>query len=59
MFLVNYKMTSKKDLMLLNLLNEASLERMMIGNDHNGKHKLGCIIFDNRVNRQYVLQFWV
>lgn len=52
-------MTSKKDLMLLNLLNEAAVERMMIGNDHNGKHKLGCIIFDNKVNRQYVLQLWV
>lgn len=48
-------MTSKRALILIKLLNEASSERMMIGNDHNGKHKLGCIIFDNRLNRQCVL----
>ena len=37
------------------LLKSASLKRMNIENNHNGKHKLGCIIFHSKLKRQYVL----
>ena len=51
----NNKMTSKKVSQLFNLLEQASKQRIMIENNHNGKHKLGCIIFDSKLNKQCVL----
>ena len=50
-------MCSKKTLQIFDLLSEASSERLLIDNNHNGKQKLGCIIFDDKLNKQCVLRF--
>jgi|SaaInlV_165m_DNA_2_1040747.scaffolds.fasta_scaffold01103_4 hypothetical protein len=52
-------MSSKKIQFIIDLLKEASIKRLSIQNNHNGKHKLGCIIFDHKLNKQCVLQLWV
>ncbi len=49
-------MYSKKTLQIIELLSEASSERLLIDNNHNGKQKLGCIIFDDKLNKQCVLR---
>jgi hypothetical protein len=50
---------SKKINNLIAMLDDASCKRLSIDNNHNGKHKLGCIIVDHKLNKQCVLRLWV
>jgi hypothetical protein len=52
-------MPSKKIQYMIDLLEEASVKRLSIDNNHNGKHKIGCIIFDHKLNKQCVLRVWL